>query len=87
MEETTQNVPTMTEFQELALKLKEAKAKSQEAWNVRGEALQARNKAIENMPEQIAFNAVDEVWYELQNIEDELQSQWEKACDAIGGLA
>ena len=87
MEETTPAIPTMAEFQELALKLKEAKAKAQDAWNVRGEALQARDEAIAELPEQIAFNNVDEVWYALQDVEDQLQAQWEKACEAIGGLA
>lgn len=87
MEETTQAIPTMAEFQELALKLKEAKAKANEAYKVRGKALEARNKAIEHMPEQIVFNKVDEAWYALQNVEDQLQTQWEKACEALGGLA
>lgn len=86
MEETTRVIPTMAEFQELAAKLKDAKAKADAAWYARSAAEKARNEAIEHLPEQIAWKQLDDEWYSLQNIEDELRDQWGKACEALGGL-
>ena len=86
MGKTTRVIPTMAEFQALAAKLKDAKAKASAAWNAKSEAQRIRNEAIEHLPEQIAFKRLDDEWYKLQDIEDELRDQWEKACEAIGGF-
>lgn len=84
MEETTRVIPTMAEFQALAARLGAAKRAAKAAYDKRNELLRARNKAIETLPEDVAYRSADESWYELEDAKDELEKKWNKAVDALG---